>query len=234
MTAPLRSLSGWQVLACVLGAFTALVPGISFSDLYTGMNYISVGGQGLFGPTDPRVRVTSVQSGSPAWRAGFQTDDIFLSPTNFGAVQSAGTAVQQGEKQVFRIKRGEAEMTIQGVRPKPELVSVWYASAWDLVAGGLFLGLSLLLFATAPLARPPLWRSSLVMIAGFGMAVGFALEKILGWGTAFQRFPVCWRWQIATGDEWYFQQSLIGIAAGLLLAILGAIEIRKHLTHHPT
>jgi len=135
---------------------------------------------------------------------------------------------------VFRIKRGEAELTIQGVRPKPELVSVWYASAWDLVAGGLFLGLGLLLFATAPLARPPLWRSILVMIAGFGMAVGFALEKILGWGTTFRRFPVYWRWQIATGDEWYFQQSLIGIAAGLLLAILGAIEIRKHLTHHPT
>jgi len=227
-------LSGFTAWACVLGMLVAFTPGISFTDLFTGMDYLSINGFVFFGPTDPRVRVTSVKSGSPAWRAGFQKDDLFLSPTNFGAVQAAATAVQQGDKQVFRIKRGEAELTIQGVRPNPELVSVWYASAWDLVAGGLFLGLGLLLFATAPLARPPLWRSILVMIAGFGMAAGFALEKILGWGTTFRRFPVYWRWQIATGDEWYFQQSLIGIAAGLLLAILGAIEIRKHLAPPPT
>ena len=212
---------------------TALTPGVSFSDLFTGMDYMSINGFVFFGQTDPRVQVTMVKAGSPAERAGFRQGDVFLDPLTFRGVQAAANDAQRGEKPVFRIKRGETEFTIEGVRPRRELVWIWYASAWDLVAGGPFIGIGLLLFATGPLVPTSRWRSIPVMVAGFGMAVGFAVEKLLGWGTTFRRLPVYWRWQTATGEEWYFQQSLIGLAAALVLATLAAAEIRKHLMPRP-
>jgi hypothetical protein len=153
------SLTVCQICACVLGMLAALTPGVSFSDLFTGMDYMSINGFVFFGQTDPRVQVTMVKAGSPAERTGFRQGDGFPHPPTFEGVQAAGNAAQRGEKRVFRIKREETELTVQGVLPRRELVSTWYANAWDLVAGGLFIGIGSQLFATGPLVLAPWWRS---------------------------------------------------------------------------
>ena len=227
------SLINLQLCACVLGMLAAFTPGVSFTGLFTGMDYVSVSGAMLFTPDDPRVQVTSVMYGSPAARAGFREGDVFQRPASFRALKAAEEAVRLGEKQVFTIKRGETEMTIEGVHPKAELAAIWYASAWDPVAGALFLCLGILLFATGPLVPVPWWRSIPVSVAGIGIAVGFAVEML--WNVHYSSWALLWRlriynrWPMGGGDEWDFHQGLVGMAAGILLAVFAAAEIRKRL-----
>jgi hypothetical protein len=219
------TLCNLQLLACVLGILAGFVPGISFTGMFTGMDYMS--GGFMAAVDDHRVRVTKVESGSPADRAGFRADDIIQSPENHEAVRAALAAVQHGEKRAFTIKRGDAELVIEAARPEPELAAVWYAHEWYPIAGVLFLCLGLLVFATSPLVPSPLWRSILLTVAGLGITTGFVVDLIHG--TVFSRFRFYQRWPMGTGEEWYFQQGLVGMAAGVLLATFAAAEMRQRL-----
>jgi hypothetical protein len=222
---PVVTLCSLQLLACVLGILAGFVPGISFTGMFTGMDYMS--GGLAFAADDRRVRVTKVEHGSPADRAGFRAGDIIQTPESIEAVRAALDAVQTGEKKAFTVKRGEAELVIEGVRTKPELAAIWYAHLWYPIAGGLFLCLGILVFATSPLVPSPLWRSILVTVAGLGIAAGFGVDLVRG--TVFSRFRIYQRWPMGAGEEWYFQQGLIGIAAGVLLTTFAAAEVRQRL-----
>ena len=69
-----------QACACPLGMFAAFTPGVSFKDLFTGMDYMRISGFVFFGTINPGIRVPSVHSGSPAKRAGFPP--LHYTPTN--------------------------------------------------------------------------------------------------------------------------------------------------------
>jgi hypothetical protein len=188
---------------------------------------------GLFIPAeDRRVRVTEVQPGSPAARAGFRAGDIIQKPETFDAVRAALAAVERGEKQTFSIKRGETEVALEPTRPDQEIAAVWYAHLWYPIAGALFLYIGILVFATSPLTPVPLWRAILVTVAGVAIAGGFGLDLVRG--TLFSRFRIYQRWPMGTGDEWYFQQGFVGIAAGILLAMFAAAEIRQRFLVRPS
>jgi hypothetical protein len=246
------TLCGLQLFACVLGMLAGFVPGISFTELSSGMTYWS----GNVGPAgdDRRARVLDVAEGSPAHRAGFRTGDIIHKPATHEGVTAALKAVQRGENQTLTIKRGvgprlaeylpallpavgpETALVIEAARPTPELAAVWYAHLWYPIAGALFLCLGILVFATGPLVPAPLWRSILVAIAGLGIAAGFGLDFLRG-SSIFSRVRIYEKYPLeimGNGDEWYFQQGLIGMPAGILLAMLAAAEIRQRLAKPPT
>jgi hypothetical protein len=220
---------GLQLFACVLGILAGFVPGISFTGLFTGMDFMS--GGFAVAADDRRVLVTRVEYGSPADRAGFRAGDIIQTPEGFEAVGAAVEAVQRGEKQAFTVKRGDTELVIEAARATPELAAIWYAHLCYPIAGALFLCIGVLVFAITSLTPAPLWRAIPVTVAGLGIAAGFGLDLVRG--TVFSRFRIFQRWPMGTGDKWYFQQWLIGIAAGVLLAIFAAAEIRQRLGKPP-
>jgi hypothetical protein len=219
------TLIGLQIIACSIGLLAGLVPGVSWTGMFTGMDYMS--GGFIVAADDQRVRVTRVEDGSPAARAGFRAGDIIQIPASIGDVRAALDAVQNGEKRSFTVKRGEAELMIEAARSKPELAAIWYPHAWYPIAGALFLCIGILVFATSPLVPAPLWRSIPLIVIGLGIATGFGVELFLG--TVFSRLRVYQRWPMGTGDEWHFHQGLIGISAGVLLAIFAAAEVRLRL-----
>jgi hypothetical protein len=229
VTGKLGNLCTWQLGACLLGVLAGFVPGVSFTGPSTGM-YGQSGG--LFIPADDRrVRVTEVQPGSPADRAGFRVGDIIQKPGDFDGVRAALAAVQRGEKQIFTIKRGETELALEPTRSDPDIAAIWFAHEWYPIAGALFLSIGIFVFATGRLVPAPLWRSILVTVAGVGIAAGFGLDLLCG--TPFSRFRIYQVWPMGTGGEWYFQQGLIGMVAGVLLAMFAAAEIRQRLGSPP-
>jgi hypothetical protein len=65
-------------------------------------------------------------------------------------------------------------------------------------------------------------------MAGLGIAIGFAVA-VAGDGV-FPRFAVYERWIfVPTRNDWCGLQGLFGMAAAILVTILGAAEIREHL-----
>jgi CysZ protein len=218
-----RSLPNWQLLACALGMVAGFVPGVSFTS-----NYWSLFHFYMF----EVFRVTEVLPGSPPARDGFRSGDVIVDPKTLEDVKAALDAVQRGEARRFTVRRGEDEVVIEATPTKPELAAIWYANPWYPIAGGLFLGIGILVFATAPVAPAPWWRSGLVIVAGLGIAVGFAVE--MACGSVFARFRVYQRWPMGVGDEWYAQQGWIGVAAGVLLACFAAAEIRRRLARRQT
>jgi hypothetical protein len=71
----------------------------------------------------------------------------------------------------------------------------------------------------------------LVAAVGLGLASGFALALI--GASALTRFRIWQRWLMGDGDDWSFGQGFLGLAAGLLLAILAAGEVRARLSNSP-
>jgi hypothetical protein len=168
-----KTLNVLQIAACGLGMLAGFVPGISFTGLFTGMDYMSGGFAVAAG--DERVRVTGVEQGSSAERAGFRAGDIIKTPETFDAERAAVDAVNKGETRVFNVKRGETEVKIEPARTKPEIAAIWYAHLWYPIAGALFLCLGILLFATETLDPVPMWRSITAIVVGLGIAAGFGL-----------------------------------------------------------
>jgi hypothetical protein len=218
-------LCDWQLGTCVLGAAAGFVPGVSWTGRFSGMDYMS--GGFVVPADDARVRVTRVVPGSPADRAEFRTGDVIQNPANIDGFRGAEEALRRGERRQFVIRRGEEEVVIQAGPAPPELAAVWYADLWYPVAGAVFSCIGLLVFATGPLAPAPWWRTVPVAVAGVGLAVGFAAA--MARGSVFSRFRIYQRWPMGGGDEWYFQQGALGLAAGALLAVFAAAEIRARL-----
>lgn len=220
-----RSLPNWQLVACLLGILAGFVPGVSFTGQFYGLSYVS-GGWGA-SADGKGVRVTDVQADSPVFKAGFRSGDLIRTPATFDEVEATLAGVDRGEKHAFTVQRGETELMIEAARPEPELAAVWYADIWYPVAGGIFLVLGVLVFATAPLTPPPWWRSVPLVFAGLGMATGFVVQ--MATGSVFARLRIYQRWPMGVGDEWSLPQGLIGIAAGVLLMLFAAAEIRHRL-----
>jgi hypothetical protein len=215
-----------QVGACLLGVLSGFVPGISFTGRFWGLG-LAQGSFGFDRPEDAPVRVIQAQPGSPAYRAGFRVGDEIQKPRTIDDVRDAECRMKQGMKQAFTVRRGEQVLEIESIGFAPNLAAVWYAHLWYPIAGMLFLSIGIFAFATEPLEPAPLCRSVPLTVAGLAIAVGFGLD--LAEGSVFLRWRVYQRWPMGTGDEWYFQQGLIGMAAGVLLAILAAAEIRQRL-----
>ena len=209
-------------MACLLGVVAGLVPGLSFTAPFQGLylTQMSVVGEDA-GP----LRVTDVEPDSAAAQAGFRAGDEILGAGDFDEAYAAFNAIQPGERRVFQVQNASESRSVEAVGLKPELAALWYRSLWHPIAGGLCLALGLLVFATAPVNPPPLWRSILVGVAGFGLAVGFAI--VWATETVFSRMVLWQRFAMGNGEEWYFGQSLLGLGAGLTLAVLAALEMRR-------
>jgi hypothetical protein len=218
------SLCRLQLLACLPGVVAGLVPGLSFTAPFQGLYLAQVS---VVGEDAGPLRVSDVDPDSAAARAGFRAGDEILGAGNFDEANAAFNAIQPGERRVFQVQNASESRSVEAVGLTPELAAVWYRTLWHPIAGGLFLALGLLVFATAPLEPPPLWRSIAVGIAGFGLAVGFAI----GWvtETVFSRLVLWQRFAMGNGEDWYFGQSLLGLGAGLTLAVLAALETRRRL-----
>jgi hypothetical protein len=220
-----RLLSNLQLFACVLGMVAGFVPGVSFTGQFYGLDFMS---GGLMEPADSqRARVTGVQSDSPAARSGFRVGDIIDSPRTFHEFDAALDAVQRGEVRRFTVLRGTDELVIEAARTEPELAAIWYADAWYPIAGAIFFGIAVLVFATAPIVPAPWSRSVFVILAGISIAVVFGV--VLASSSVFSRLRIYQRWPMGVGDEWYMYQGLIGVAAGVLLSCFASAEVRQRL-----
>jgi len=219
------TLCRFELVACLLGVVAGLVPCLSFTAPFQGL-YLT---QMTFGGLDPGpLRVDQVERDSAADRAGFRSGDEILDAGNFDEVQSTLRLIRPGERRVFHVRNESTDRSVEAVGLTPELAAVWYATLWHPIAGTVFLALGLLVFATAPVEPPPLWRSSLAAIAGFGLAVGFAIACATE--SVFSRVRLWHRFSMGVGADWYFGQSFLGLGAGLALALFAAIEIRRRLT----
>lgn len=219
-----RRLSNLQLVACAIGMVAGFVPGVSFTGRFYGLDFMS---GGFVEPDDQRVRVTGVQPESPASRTGFREGDIIDSPRTFDEFSIALKAINQGESQRFTVRRGQDNLVIEAIPTDSELAAIWYADAWYPVAGAITLAIAILVFATAPIVPAPWWRSIIVILAGFSMAVGFGIALALD--SIFSRFIVYQRWPMGVGDEWYIYQGFLGIFSGLMLSWLAAAEVRQRL-----
>jgi predicted Ser/Thr protein kinase len=225
----MRKTSNLIVLACLLGTCAGLVPGISYTGSYWGLKLI------YFQIPDSPMTVNGVERGSPAERTGFMFGDVLKSmdgATNLHA-SSHQTGSVVGEKHTYTVERGGKEMVLNAISTEPQLAAIWYEDITCPIAAALFICIGIVVFASAPVVPPPLWRSISVTIAGLVIAV--ALGIAIGAATFADRVAIYQRWPwLDVGKEWYFQQGLIGIAASVLVAILGAAEIRQRLTKPPT
>lgn len=228
MPRPPVSLSRLQILACALGALAGLVPALSFTAPLQGL-YLAQAT--LAGQADGTLRVTQVEPGSPAERSGFRAGDELLDAGSFHAAQAALRAMRAGERRTFQVRNGTESRSIEAVAVKPELAAVWYGNLWYPIAGGVFLALGLWALATAPLVPPPLWRAVPLALAGFGLAVGFAVSWLTD--SPFGRLRIWQRFAMGNGAEWQFGQGLVGAGAGLFLAVFAALDIRRRLRHRP-
>ena len=104
----------------------------------------------------------------------------------------------------------------------------WYADIGYPIAGAFFFCMGLLIFATASLNPVPWWRTSLTAAVGLGTAIGFFLA--LHGDTIFASY-VLWHSDSASfpGSMMTFSQGFLGIAAGVLLVMLAALELRHRI-----
>jgi hypothetical protein len=209
----------------MLGVVAGLVPGLSFTAPFQGLYLAQMS---VVGEDAGPLRVHKIEPDSTAARSGFRTGDELLDAGSFDEAIAEFEALQPGERRVFRVRNDDQPRTVEAVGQTPQLAAVWYKTFWHPIAGGLFLGLALLVFATTPADPPPPWRSIVVGIVGFGLAAGFAIA----WPMESVFIPVrVWqRFTMGGGAEWYFEQTILGLAAGLALAVFAAIETRCRLT----
>jgi len=208
------------VFACLTGVLTGLVPNWGFTTRYWG----------VVATDEPNApdEVRMVASDSPAEQTGFRVGDVVIEPANYASFSQSWDRVKKGEKQTFTVRRGGQDVVLEASPAPDQLAVVWYANLWYPIAGALFLCIGIMVFATASLAPPPLWRSLSVAIIGLGIAIGFAVA-VTGDGV-IPRFAVYERWIfVPPRNEWWGLQGLFGMAAAILVTILGAAEIRKRL-----
>ena len=208
------------VLAVVVGVFTGFAPEWAYTTRYWG----------VWATDDPNApaQVTTVASDSPAEQTGFRVGDIVKEPTNYASFSKSWDRVKEGEKQTFTVRRGAQDVVLEAAAAPNQIAVVWYANLWYPIAGASFILVGILVFATAGVSPPPLWRSIFVAIAGLGIAIGFAIA-VAGDGV-FPRFAVFERWIfVPTKNDWCGLQGLFGMAAAVLVAVLGAAEIRQRL-----
>lgn len=208
-------------MACLVGAVAGLVPGLSFTAPFQGLYLIQMS---VISDDAGPLRVHKIEPDSTAARSGFRTGDELLDAGSFDEAIAAFEALQPGERRVFRVRNDDQPRTVEAIGQTPQLAAVWYKTLWHPIAGGLSLGLALLVFATTPADPPPPWRAIVVGIVGFGLAAGFAIA----WPMESVFIPVrVWqRFTMGGGANWYFGQTILGLAAGLMLAVLAAFEVR--------
>jgi hypothetical protein len=241
-------LCNWQIAACVLGVIAGLVPGISFTSSFWGLQIRTIDVlpaevrekferrefvQGNFANAKrgPSIEVSEVEPHSAAERSGFRNLDSILDPPDGPAIEAAIEDVRNGLPREFKLHRwnDEKPVRIRLQRADPELAAVWYRNPSAPIAAVIFVAVGLLLFATDPITPNPLWRSILVVIVGLGIVFG----SLFAAANADLLRPMHFynRWPTENVCGWFFWQTVIVMGAGLSLVILAEIEIRRRL--HP-
>jgi hypothetical protein len=216
----MASVSTLQVLSCLVIAAAGLVPVFHQNRPFWGLYCISI--------NDGPPRVHQVDPDSPAHAAGLQVDDE-IRTANGSAVHNSGLMavldrLKPGEAARLCVKRGEADLDVAAVGVDPPVAMIYYPTVGHPIVGGVGLALGLLIFATQPLRPAPRWRAALVGAAGVGLAAVFF------WGVIedniFVSWPVRRYHPLNWGAKWHFGQTWVGLVASLVLAILGAWELR--------
>lgn len=215
-----------QLAACLLGMLAGFVPSVSFTGPFWGLGYSE---QAYVASGEPdRARVIQVQPRSPAEQVGFHVGDVIVDPGDFRGVEQAIDEARRGIVHRFKVDRDGQSLMLEGGNTPAQLAAVWYAGLWYPIAGGIFLDLAIVLFATGPLKPAPYWRSIPLTLAGLMLGAGFA-AALVG-QSVFARLRIYQQFPMGTGDEWQFGQGLLGIVAAVLLALLAAVEIRRRQT----
>lgn len=210
------SLVGWEIIVCLLGAGVSLFPTIIRTNSFWGERGSWSGNSG--------VAVHTVDFGSPAALAGIQEGDTILAvnDTAIGAgeeLQDILDHLQPGTEVKLKVTRGQQETVLRGVAVEPQLGAIGYWR-WQIVAGLSFLALGALVMATQPLQSARLWRPSILVVVGLGLAA-VILTLPLGWTLVWQMERPDWRLRS--------QHPLLeaaSIAAAIALVFLAACEIR--------
>lgn len=218
------SMSRAQIVACFLIAAAGLIPVFHENKPFWGLYCIRW--------DDAPPKVTEVDAGSPANSAGLRVDDAILTvndkKTNFESLMAVLDNLQPGETAKLRVQRGEGELDVTAVAAKPPIAVIYYPTLWHPIAGGIGFALALLLLATAPLQPIPRRRPTLLCIAGLILAVAFFLA--IANDSIFAAWHICRYHNLNWGTKWHFAQNWVGFVASIVLAILGAWELRRVLS----
>lgn len=212
-----------QAVACFFVAAAGLVPVVQENRPFWGLYCIS------FDNGAPRVH--QVDSDSAASAAGLRSDDVILSvngsAADFTGLMAVMDRLQPGETATLRVKRGEAELDVTAAGVEPPIAAIYYPTVWHPIAGLVGLALGLMVVATQPLRPAPRWRASVLGVGGLAMAVVFFLA--IAQDNVFAYWQVRRYHNVNWGVKWHFEQNWTGLTASLVLAFLGAWELRRRL-----
>lgn len=219
-----------EILLCAVGFAASLVPSAIYSDPFWGVDgFID---RDFFAEAHaPGVKLIKIASGSPAAATGLKKGDRILSvsgrPATFHNLGQLLDEIRPGEEVTFDVRRDDKDLRLVQIGEKPTLSAVTVFD-WQFVSAPLLLGLVLLLIATQSLNPVPLWRAIVVMLGGLSVvAATFVVEL-----TRFLPWTIVWQTgRVANPPSNALHYSLAGIvsAAGLLVAVFGAMSIRSAL-----
>lgn len=218
------AMNALQVVACLACAICALVPLVEKTRTYWGHYGVSL--------NDAPPRMHSVLGGSPADRDGLRVDDVVLTaggspPLDLSRLNAVLEGLKPGGSVVLRVRRGDKELDLTAHGVPPETAAIYFPNAALPVAGGVCVALGLLVVGTGPLRPAPVWRSVVVAFVGLGAAVVFFLAlAVFG---PFDALTLRDYWPRHGGSNYGLVMHSVGLASALLLAVLGAWELRSTL-----
>lgn len=224
----LTSYLGWQVVLCVLGIGVCLLPTRPRTGAFWGLL------RGWTSLTPDKVRISSVDPGSPADRAGLRSGDavVAVNGQRLNGVELFDDALQglrPGSSVGLRVERDGQQIDVMAVGREPEVEAILYYRA-QAVALLVLLTVAVFLVATQPLRPTPLWRPLVVLVIGFAGAVlvvaGLIWRGPFGWGP-FGSLEVA-QWWLIDNDPDFPRLAIQGVCLAVALGLLvtATLEVR--------